>query len=99
MNFEEWEKTVPGHIRDDSLWKMEVYRLGLFLSDLAWIDCGKLLRNVRTLDVADQLGRAVRKISSCVAEGYSRGTSKSRATFYEYALGSTREARDLYYKG
>jgi four helix bundle protein len=99
MNFEEWERTVPAEIREDSLWKVQAYRLGLFLSDLAWSDCGKLLRNVRTLDIADQLGRAVRKISSCVAEGYSRGSGKSRATYYEYALGSSREARDLYYKG
>ena len=32
------------------------------------------------------------------AEGYSRGTGKDRARFYEYALGSARESRDWYYK-
>jgi len=31
-------------------------------------------------------------------EGYSRGTGKDRARFYEYALGSARESRDWYYK-
>ena len=40
-----------------------------------------------------------RETSACIAEGYSRGTGKGRATFYEYALGSAREARDWYYKG
>lgn len=31
-------------------------------------------------------------------EGYSRGTGRDRARFYEYALGSARESRDWYYK-
>src|SRR5207237_4434525 len=70
----------------------------LFLSDLVWADAGKLLREPRTFSFADQLCRAVGKISSCIAEGYSRPTGKDRARFYEYALGSTREARDWYYK-
>lgn len=34
-----------------------------------------------------------------LAEGYSRGTGKDRARFYEYALGSARESRDWYFKG
>jgi len=54
---------------------------------------------VRSAGMADQLCRAVSKISSNVAEGYSRGTGKARLIFYEYALGSAREARDWYYKG
>jgi four helix bundle protein len=99
MNMEEWEAGVPDEIRTDSLWKMEAYRIGLFLADLAWVDAGKLLKDVRSLGTADQLSRAVGKLSSNVAEGYSRGTGKSRATFYEYALGSARETRDWYYKG
>jgi four helix bundle protein len=33
------------------------------------------------------------------AEGYSRGTGKDRARFYEYSLGSARESRDWYFKG
>ena len=32
-------------------------------------------------------------------EGYSRGTGRDRARFYEYGLGSAREARGWYYKG
>lgn len=37
------------------------------------------------------------KISACIIEGYSRGTGKDRAKFYEYALGFARESRDWYY--
>jgi hypothetical protein len=32
MTYEEWEQTVPGAITADVLWKMRVYRLGLFVS-------------------------------------------------------------------
>jgi hypothetical protein len=39
------------------------------------------------------------KISSNIAEGYSRATGRARALFYDYALGSARETRDWYYKG
>ncbi|MSO23983.1 MAG: four helix bundle protein [Acidobacteria bacterium] len=38
-------------------------------------------------------------ISANLAEGYSRGTSRNRACFYEYSLGSAREGRGWYYKG
>src|SRR6478735_12520831 len=54
--------------------------------------------DARTKSLADQLYRSLGSISANIAEGYSRGTSKERAHFYEYALGSAREARDWYYK-
>ncbi len=99
MDYEEWVKLVPEEIKGDSLWKMEAYRLGLFLSDLGWHDVTKLMRDKRTLSLSDQLYRSLGSISSNLAEGYSRGTGKDRARFYEYALGSARESRDWYYKG
>lgn len=98
MTYHAWEATVPDEIRSDCLWKMEAYRLGLFLSDLAWEDSGKVLQERRAVGVADQLYRAAGNISSNTAEGYSRDTGRDRARFYEYALGSSRETRDWYYK-
>jgi|SRR5450432_990121 len=85
MTFEDWESQVPAELKKDTLWRVEAYRLGLFLSDLAWIDTGKLLLNRRTIAVSDQLFRAAGNISSNVAEGYSRDTGKARAVFYQYA--------------
>jgi four helix bundle protein len=99
MKFEEWEKTVPETIRVDSLWKMAAYRLALFLADLGWRDATKLMGDRRTIGLSDQLYRALGSISANLAEGYSRGTGRDRAHFYEYALGSARESRDWYYKG
>jgi hypothetical protein len=41
MTYEEWAEQVPGEIQSDPLWKMEAYRLALFLHDLAWEDVHK----------------------------------------------------------
>ncbi len=99
MTFESWKEGVPSEIRDDPLWSMRVYRLSLFASDVSWRDAGTLRDEERTQSLADQLYRAVGSIGSNVAEGYSRGTGRDRARFYEYALGSARESRDWYFKG
>ncbi|PWU16160.1 MAG: four helix bundle protein [Verrucomicrobia bacterium] len=99
MSFDDWLKAVPNEITGDSIWKMEAYRLSLFLADLAWHDATKLMRDRRTLDSAGQLYRAVGSIEANISEGYSRGSGKDRARFYEYALGSSRESRGWYYKG
>lgn len=98
MTYEEWEQTVPEAITADVLWKMRVYRLGLFASNIGWEDVTKLMQDQRTLKLSDQLYRSLGSISANIAEGYSRSSGKDRARFYEYALGSARESRDWYYK-
>lgn len=99
MTYEEWLASVPQELTNDPLWRMEVYRLALFASDLAWHDVSKLVQDKRTVSLADQLYRAVGSISANFAEGYSRQSGKDQARFYEYALGSAREARVWYYQG
>jgi four helix bundle protein len=98
VTYEEWEEGIAQEIKQDSLWRMTVYRLALFASDLGWRDTAKLVRDRRMLSLSDQLYRALGSISANLAEGYSRGTGKDRARFYEYALGSARESRDWYFK-
>ncbi len=98
MNYREWEKEVPEEMKRDSLWKMEAYRLALFLGDLVWRDALRLAQERQMVSLADQLYRAVGSISANLAEGYSRGSGRDRARFYEYALGSAREGRDWYFK-
>ena len=99
MNYSEWLGTVPEAITGDSLWKVEVYRLALFAADLGWHDITRLVKDKRTLGLSDQLYRALGSIGGNISEGYSRGTGKDRARFYEYALGSARESRNWYYNG
>jgi four helix bundle protein len=99
MNYQEWEQLVPVEFTGDPLWKVEAYRLSLFAAELGWHDVTKLIQDKRMFGLSDQLYRALGSISANLAEGYSRGTGKDRARFYEYALGSARESRDWYYKG
>ncbi len=99
MNYRDWERTVSETVRADSLWKMTAYRLATLLGDLAWHDSTKLAQDHRTLRLSDQLYGAVGSIGANLAEGYSMGTGRNRARYYEYALGSARESRDWYNKG
>jgi four helix bundle protein len=98
MTHDEWLRSVPVEISNDPLWRMEVYRISLFAVDLAWHDVSKLIRDKRTVSLADQLSRAVGSISANISEGYSRQSGKDQARFYEYALGSARESRNWYYQ-
>jgi four helix bundle protein len=99
VNYSDWLALVPEAITGDPLWKVEVYRLALFAADLGWHDVTRLMKDKRTLGLSDQLYRALGSIGGNVSEGYSRGTGKDRARFYEYALGSARESRNWYYNG
>jgi len=99
MKFEEWLKTVPVPISGDPLWKVEAYRLALFAADIGWRDVTRLAADRRRLDLSNQLYRSLGSISANISEGYSRGTGRDRARFYEYGLGSARESRGWYFNG
>ena len=98
MTYDAWEVAVPASFRTDPLWSITAYRKAMFLADLCWRDVTKLTADRRTIGLADQLYRAVGSIGANLAEGYSRGSAKDRVRFYEYSLGSAREARDWYFK-
>lgn len=99
MNYESWLAEVPPSITNDPLWKTTVYRQALFVSDLAWYDTRKLMKDRSLLSLSDQLFEAIGSIGANVSEGYSRASGKDQARFYEYALGSAREARGWYFGG
>jgi four helix bundle protein len=98
MKYEEWFGIVPSEITNDPIWKLEVYRLALFASDIGWQDVLALSKNRLMYSVADQLHRALGSISANLTEGYSRSKGLDRARFFEMSLGSARESRDWYYK-
>ena len=76
---------------------MKAYRLALLATELVWWDTRKLLQVRGLRSTADQVFRAIGSIGANLAEGYSRGTGRDRARFYEYALSSAREARHWYF--
>ena len=96
--FAEWEATVPASYRRDPIWKTPAYRYGLWLAHLVKSDARRLWECRDTRNTADQLLRAVEGISGNLSEGYSRSTGAERARYYDYALSTTRESRDWYFK-
>ena len=98
MNYAEWLMDVPSEITNDPIWKLKVYRLALFVSDIGWEDIQKLSKEKLMFSVADQLHRSLGSISANLTEGYSRSKGLDRARFIEISLGSARESRDWYYK-
>lgn len=78
MNFPSWLETIPPEITRDPLWNMEVYRIALFVGEIAWTDVCKLAQDRRMLEVSDQLYRAVGSISANIAEGYSKASKKTK---------------------
>ena len=98
QDYEEWARHAPSEITTDTIWRTPAYRLSLFAVSCAQTDLHWLVRHRATRPHIDQLLRAVGGISASLDEGYSRSSGRERAHFYEYALGSAREARGWYFK-
>ena len=79
----------------DALSTVSAYRLAVELA-AAWPDAKVLTRDEFTQAVAPQLLRSAGSIGANVAEGYGRASSRDRARYYEYALGSARETAHWY---
>ncbi len=99
MNYGEWLLAVPANVKKDSLWELDLYRKALFLHDLAWNDCERMLAHELGRPVAWQLIRSAGSISANIEEGYGRGFGRDYARFLRIALGSARETKGWYYRG
>jgi len=99
VNFGEWMEKVPQDIKSDPLWDLGIYQKALFLSDIAWHDCDKMLNHELGRPIAWQLIRSAGSVSANMEEGFGRGFGKDYAQFLRIALGSARETRGWYYKG
>jgi four helix bundle protein len=87
---------VHERVKAGPIWAFLAYRKALFLYDLTWEDCGKLVRDRRGQAVAQQLIRSVGSISANVEEGHGRGYGKQRDWFFGVAIGSARESKGWY---
>lgn len=99
MNYQEWDAQVPEDIKEDPLWRLEAYRLGLFLADVGWHDTTRLMRDKRTRALAAQLSQTLGAIGSSIASSYSRASREERVRFYTEAINSVSQASSLYYEG
>jgi four helix bundle protein len=97
-SYEEWEKSIPDAIRQETLWEFVGYRKALFFYDVCWVDCEKIMKHPLGRPVAQQLIRSAGSISANIEEGQGRGFGKDRDYFLRIALGSARESKGWYYR-
>src|SRR5690349_21830376 len=88
--------TTTGAPRPDPLYGLRAFEFARRAVERGTEDAQTLARRAATRLVAGQLLRSLGSITANIAEGYGRGTGADRARFYEYALGSAREAREWY---
>ena len=96
VRYDDWERGVPVDIRTDPIWSLRVYRVALYVAELASHDARRLVSNPVTEGIAGRLVEATASIGAQIAAGYSRMSKRDRVPFYELALGAAREARDWY---
>ena len=95
MNYREWRTTVPEEIRTDPLWRIEGYRLGLFLADIGWRDTTRLMRDRRTRALAAPLSQALASISKKLSDSYSHSSREERRRAYEAAESAVKQSQDM----
>jgi four helix bundle protein len=91
-----WEQTRPEAITSDVLWKLDAYRVAMFLIHIARQDCRQGRTSRADSWLLSQLVRAAGSVSANLSEGYSRPTRADRLRFLGYALSSTRECIPWY---
>ncbi len=97
-SFEEWLTSVPPAVTGEEMWRFFGYQKALFLYDVCWKDCEKLVAHPLGKPVAQQLIRSAGSISANIEEGFGRGFGKSRDNFLRIAIGSARESKGWYYR-
>jgi four helix bundle protein len=96
MIYDDWLKTAPENLKRDALWQFKVYPKTVFLYDLLWEDCDRLMKDVRGEAIVIQIIRSGGSISANIEEGFGRGFGADFAYFLRVSLGSARETRGWY---
>ena len=93
--FADWVAVMRETRRGDTLWSVQAYQLASYA-----IECHTYDRQANAefskAPEFDQLSKAIGSIAANIAEGYSRSSIVDRNRFYDYALGSAREAITWY---
>lgn len=99
MNFDKWQEVVPERVKAEPAWKFYAYPKSLFLYELVWVDCEKLMCDPRGKAIAQQVIRSAGSVCANIEEGYGRGIgSKSYRYFLSVSIGSARETKGWYFR-
>ena len=96
MSYDEWEATIPAAMKQDVIWKVQAYRLALYLGTCAGEDARAMEGSPHLDQTVPQLVRAAGSVAANIAEGYPRQSGRDRIRYYEYALGSAAEVKVWY---
>jgi four helix bundle protein len=94
LEFAHWEATPPPELFGDAIWRLPAFRISRFLAHQVRSDVATISQ--ASPQIAEQLQRSIDSIGINISEGYGRLHGRERARFYEFALGSAREAREWY---
>jgi len=98
VKYKEWEQRVHERVKSEPVWGFYGYRKALFLYELTWQDCGRLLNDRRGKAIVDQLIRSAGSITANIEEGHGRGFGKQRNWFLTVSIGSARESKGWYWR-
>jgi hypothetical protein len=71
MKYEDWQKSVPDDLKQDALWQFNIDPKTVFLYDLLWEDCERLMKDVRGKAISAQIIRSAGSISANIEEGWA----------------------------
>jgi hypothetical protein len=95
LSYEEWLLTVDKMVTRWSMWRSEVYRLSMYLGELAFLDLDRILAQQPAFEGDDFLLQAS-KIGAKIAFGHGPGFRTIQLEGFGEALESARAARLWY---
>lgn len=95
LSYEEWLLTVDKMTTRWSMWRLDCYRLALYLAELSFLDLDRIRVHTPDFDGGDFLLRAT-KIGAKIAFGHGPGFRMIQLEGFNEALASARAAREWY---
>ncbi len=80
-SFEEWRDSVASEISSSPLWNSIGYQKAMFLYDLLWFDCEKLMQDMRGKAIAQQVIRSAGSISANMKRDTAAGSVGTMPAF------------------
>lgn len=95
LSYQEWLLTVDKMVTRWSMWRLEVYRLAMYLAELAFLDVNRIVAQEPAFEGDDFLLRTT-KVGAKIAFGHGPGFRTIQLEGFNEALESARAARHWY---
>ncbi len=95
LSYQEWLLTVDKMVTRWSMWRLEVYRLSMYLAELAFLDLNRIVAQEPAFEGDDFLLQAT-KVGAKIAFGHGPNFRTIQLEGFNEALESARAARHWY---